>query len=729
MSIICQEHQQQVVFYRKTIGEQKKQKLCEKCVVNMNKNLILIEDLEKQFNQLKSQFSKEIESKRSQNLQVLQQVRNQLQEQMDQITNILGKIIFFIDTQVKIIINLKDESIETLSLNNDFSTFQQLTCEESIIFNNIQTQLLGYIKQLGYAQFQEQLEKLINKIDYDNSKFYDSICQYFNFKRNLNNEPEMDSKWICEKHKDKIYYVDLNYQETVPNRVACGKCVPQYFVKYESLDTLKQHWENQEVLIHNCIEKNDKFIIQQISRTKEFMKSYKEQVIQLIDGCFDKIDQISKNQNWIQKNTKYLIKKDWYQLEKGELIQIANIFGQQQPEKVLQKEIDDQRYQSMSQTKTFIKKAYEIILELTNEQRSKFKDLFHRDFQEKCDQIMKTAKVNNNIQMKNNLKFQVQEKFSINERLESSFDEVNIFTITFNYYGNIMIAGYENKLIKVFNFDKGNLQQIQQLNHHTNKVTCLQFINESSSFISGSSDKTIVIWEQDDQFQWKCQQQLQGHSQCISCLIVSKSGKFIISGSLDTTIIIWKKVQNIWNWFQTLQYHKKKIISLSLNHSENQMISCAHEETMIQIATYNSDTQFWTKTHIIKTNQWGLSLHFINETLFTFQPYNSKIFQLYTKQNGKKEFFKIKDIQLNKSGQSIISFPQIFNNTKSLLLLKNGPQIVIFRITQDQQFIIDGLINFYSDEIIGSITPDFQYLVTWDNQSKNLQIRKLVEQS
>lgn len=49
---------------------------------------------------------------------------------------------------------------------------------------------------------------------------------------------------------------------------------------------------------------------------------------------------------------------------------------------------------------------------------------------------------------------------------ESCFKEESISVITFNNEANIMIAGYVNKLIKVFKIDNGKLRLIQSLNHH-----------------------------------------------------------------------------------------------------------------------------------------------------------------------------------------------------------------------------------------------------------------------
>ncbi len=72
--------------------------------------------------------------------------------------------------------------------------------------------------------------------------------------------------------------------------------------------------------------------------------------------------------------------------------------------------------------------------------------------------------------------------------------------------------------------------------------------------MSGSADKTIKIWNVDNE---KCLKTLRGHQEDVWRTIYSPDGKFIISGSWDKTIKIWN-VEN-GECLRTLEGHKNRV--------------------------------------------------------------------------------------------------------------------------------------------------------------------------
>ncbi|CAD8119972.1 unnamed protein product [Paramecium primaurelia] len=639
----CPEHQQKVVFYGSAFSELKNRKLCQKCIVNMNKNLMLIEDLEKQFSLVKLQFMREIQTKRNKNLEVLHSIKIYLQKQRNQISDVMNIAITYIDTQVELIKKVKEESQETLQISNneDFQTFSKLICQETSIYKNIQVSLLQYIKKVNYTQLQNESEKILNQINIDEQKFQENAFKDLYMKYNFNNESDINNQWICEEHKDKIYYVDLNQSNVVPSRVACMKCVPQYFTQYTTLDTLKKLWENRSLEIQSSINKNDKFINKQIGKAIESLLQVKDQICQLIDGCIEKINLIKQNQNWIFKENRFLLKKDWQYLDKKDIISIANILSNQKPEKTLIKEIESQCMQQLLFIQVDVESSYEKIQSIIRDQKSIFREYFHTDV--------------NQFERKEQITIGYQNLLNFELLKENSYKEEQIYAIAFNEEVTTMIAG-KSKLITVFKFENGELTFIQGLNQHKDKVTCLHFMKKSSTFVSGAGDNVILIWELNNEQTWKLQQQLDGHSGAIC--------------------------------------------------SENQLISCARQENKIIISTKHSKDLLLLEARYIQTTQWGLTLSFINDSLFTFYPYNQKVLELYQRKEGSEEFLKSSQIELKKNSESMKVSSQIYIKSKSVFVHQNESQIFIFRITEDFEFIIKSFIEFQSDRIVGCITPD-----------------------
>ena len=78
------------------------------------------------------------------------------------------------------------------------------------------------------------------------------------------------------------------------------------------------------------------------------------------------------------------------------------------------------------------------------------------------------------------------------------------------------------------------IEELYQLNGHSNIILCLLQIN-SSTFASGSSDRSIRFWDIEHR---KHLFTLEGHTQDVSCMKVLKDKRFA-SGSYDNTVIIW----------------------------------------------------------------------------------------------------------------------------------------------------------------------------------------------
>src|SRR5579863_4241359 len=104
-------------------------------------------------------------------------------------------------------------------------------------------------------------------------------------------------------------------------------------------------------------------------------------------------------------------------------------------------------------------------------------------------------------------------------------------------YCNKLFPSVISKLISEYDYHlEGNSYT---LTGHSGPVTCLAMLSDGKTFrlVSGSSDKTIKIWNRDFS---KCDLTLRGHTDEVSCMaILSNEPGRIVSGSLDTTFKIW----------------------------------------------------------------------------------------------------------------------------------------------------------------------------------------------
>ncbi|CAD8166248.1 unnamed protein product [Paramecium pentaurelia] len=91
-----------------------------------------------------------------------------------------------------------------------------------------------------------------------------------------------------------------------------------------------------------------------------------------------------------------------------------------------------------------------------------------------------------------------------------------------------------------------------------------------------------------------------------------------------------------------------------------------------------------------------------------------------------KQYSKTKEIDV-KSGSNCgcnVWFPQQYIKQKCLIVNKNGYNINLIRMNQNGDFITKQSIDFGHHNIFAQMSEDGEYLMNWDNKSKEIQIRK-----
>ncbi|ETO34336.1 WD-40 repeat protein [Reticulomyxa filosa] len=117
----------------------------------------------------------------------------------------------------------------------------------------------------------------------------------------------------------------------------------------------------------------------------------------------------------------------------------------------------------------------------------------------------------------------------------------NVWSIDYSTFDDrrLICSGSSDKTVCVWDVD--NNKQIQSFNGHSNAVLCVKFSsyhNRQNVICSSSSDKTIRFWD------FKHNKQLQiltGHTYAVYGIEFSpfNGGKYLCSGSNDSTIRLW----------------------------------------------------------------------------------------------------------------------------------------------------------------------------------------------
>lgn len=123
---------------------------------------------------------------------------------------------------------------------------------------------------------------------------------------------------------------------------------------------------------------------------------------------------------------------------------------------------------------------------------------------------------------------------------------------------------------------------------HTDEVNDIQYSLNNKYLVSGSSDKTAIIW---DVLTGKEIHTLKGHSWKVTNVAISSDSKFVVTGSTDGTIKLWEVETG--NLIYTYENRVNAITSLDLSPDISRIASAAmvNSDAVEKFVIYIWDTK------------------------------------------------------------------------------------------------------------------------------------------
>lgn len=126
---------------------------------------------------------------------------------------------------------------------------------------------------------------------------------------------------------------------------------------------------------------------------------------------------------------------------------------------------------------------------------------------------------------------------------------------------------------------KGDLTRessiITSFEGHTMCVTTVAMSNDGNCIVSGSQDKTVVVWERATD---KLRFRLEGHTDVVNTLTVSSDGKRIVGGSRDKMVLVWDA--HTGQLMHRLSGHTDNIRAVAVNSDGSRIVSGSNDKTV-----------------------------------------------------------------------------------------------------------------------------------------------------
>lgn len=110
-----------------------------------------------------------------------------------------------------------------------------------------------------------------------------------------------------------------------------------------------------------------------------------------------------------------------------------------------------------------------------------------------------------------------------------------VFTLSFNHQGTVLAGATADSSIVLWDYYSETQNPFAVLSHHTEVVTCVQWMHHSdNTFFSSSIDKSIVLWKDLHPVEV-----LRDHQDWIRCLSLSSSDRTMLSGCVASQVCVW----------------------------------------------------------------------------------------------------------------------------------------------------------------------------------------------
>jgi WD40 repeat protein len=150
-----------------------------------------------------------------------------------------------------------------------------------------------------------------------------------------------------------------------------------------------------------------------------------------------------------------------------------------------------------------------------------------------------------------------------------------VTALAFSRDGQFLVSGSEDKTIMVWNFTAGAQQPDYVLKGHHRMVSSVAFSPDAKLVVSTSDDGTMRVWSGAVSVD---ESVMEGHTRAVRTIAFSHDGRHIASGSEDSTILVWDATTGRQKY--VLEGHKRGINRVVFSPDSQTIASCSWDHTV-----------------------------------------------------------------------------------------------------------------------------------------------------